>query len=75
MFHRSTDTQTVSATQHNTCVAIQENAAQQQWYKKILVVNPISNTGKLATMAHPDFWVNILVEIFITQSQKIDDHR
>ena len=33
---------------------MQDTAAQQWWYSKILVVNTISNTGTFAKMVHPD---------------------
>ena len=35
---------------------MQDNAAQQWWYSIILAANTISNTGKFAKMAHPDFF-------------------
>ena len=43
-------------TSYNTGVAVQDNAAQQWWYSIILAANTISNTGKFAKMAHPDFF-------------------
>ena len=44
-------------TSYNTGVAVQDNTAQQWSYSTMLAVNTISNTGKFAKMAHPDFFV------------------
>ena len=56
IFYRLTDN--ISATQrklqYDTGVAIQDNAVQQWWLNTILVVNAISNTGKLAKTVYPD---------------------
>ena len=43
-------------TSYNTGVAVQDNAAQQWCYNTILAANTISNTGKFAKMAYPDFF-------------------
>ena len=42
-------------TSYNT--GVQDNAAQQWWCSTILPANTLSNTGKFAKMAHPDFFV------------------
>ena len=48
--------QNISATQYDTGVAMQDNAAQHWWYNTILAANTISNTGKLAKTVHPRFF-------------------
>ena len=45
----------IDATQATAlALAMQDNAAQQWWYSKILAANTVSNTGKFAKMVHTE---------------------